>query len=104
MQLNRAGVTAVAIYLIAIILLLAVRYFDDGAAAVEFGQIILVGLPLTFMWLGLLLEMSFMEKYALFFFPLCLGFVYWLGCAIGRIWQSRKVSGVSESNRPPETL
>jgi hypothetical protein len=101
-RLNRSGMAAVAVYAIASALLIVLRLLGKWTSLVDFGQDILVGLPLLSMGLSLLSEMRFMEKYALFLFPLRLGVVYVAGCGIGRLMGLDAVVNAGPSDEPRE--
>jgi hypothetical protein len=102
-KLNRSGVTACAVYMVAIIWLIATRYSGTQASAVDAAEFFLVTWPLAFLGLNMFGSEEFWTKYQLFFFPACFVVFYLVGCGIGRIMGFERLSDASERGKPPDT-
>ena len=85
MKLNRSGVTACAIYLIAIIWLITTRYSGTGSSAIDAAQYYLVTWPLAVLGLNMFGSEQFWARHELYFFPACFVVAYLVGCGIGWI-------------------
>jgi hypothetical protein len=85
MKLNRSGVAGCAVYVIAIIWLIATRYSGTPTPANDAAQFFLVTYPLALLGLNLFGPEEFWTKYQLFFSPACLVVAYFVGSAIGQI-------------------
>jgi hypothetical protein len=97
-KLNRSGITACAVYLIAIIWLIATRYSGTQTSAIDEAEFYLVGYPLALLGLTMFGPEEFWAKYQLFFFPACFLVAYFVGCQIGWILGFEKLS---ERRKPP---
>ena len=95
-KLNRSGLAACAVYLVAIIWLFATHYPSAQTAAIDAPQFWLLTYPLAFLGVTLFGPEEFWTKYQLFFFPACLPFFYLLGCGIG--W----IMGFEKLRKPPD--
>jgi hypothetical protein len=96
-KLNRSGVTACAVYLVAIIWLIAKRYSGTQSSAIGEAEFYLLIYPLSFLGLTMFGREEFWIRYGLFFFPLCFVFFYLVGCGIGWIF------GFEKRRNPPDT-
>lgn len=85
MKLNRSGVIACAVYVVAIIWLTATRYSGTESSSINAAQFFLVTWPLAFLGLNTFGPEEFWTKYQLFFFPACFVVAYLAGCGIGWI-------------------
>jgi hypothetical protein len=101
-KLNKSGIVACALYLAAVIWLIASRYSGAHSSAIDATQFYLVRYPLAFLGLNYFGPEAFWTKYELFFFPVCLVVFYFLGCAVGWVLGFGNPS-VSRNDKPPDT-
>jgi hypothetical protein len=97
LKLNRSGVAACSVYLVAVVWLIERRYFETQPHAMGEAEFYLVIYPLWFLGLPMFGPEEFWIKYGLFFFPLCFVFFYFMGCGIG--W----ILGFEKLRKPPES-
>ena len=103
MTLKRSGIIGCAVYLVAIIWLIAVHVSGTQTPAVDAAQFYLVTFPLAFLGLNMFGPEEFWTRYQLLFFPACFVVAYLTGCGIGWILGFEKLSDTSESGKPPDT-